>query len=642
LQIPTDISVVDLEDYRNNPFNSNSYYFTPYASNPYWTINENSTTIQGNRFYGNVNLNYTFDKNFSTSFQIGGDYRPENIKSYGAKVNYLDGSPQDEYGTIPVVGGVTEISDLDQEVYSNLMINYTGKIGDTWGFNGLLGFNYDERSGQYLQASITNLDIPNFYELSNSSVKPIVDQQNYLRREEAVYASLETSYKDFLYLTITGRNDWTSTLPQGNNSYFYPSVSLSGIVLDTNDYFLKLRAGYAEIGGDTNPYQTESSMVPGFGAIANQVATSPAILLPFGGVNGYEFAQTLGNPDLKPELTNEWEVGLETSLFNKRVNLDAAVYNKTTEGLLFRRPLPTSTGYGFQTSNLLDITNKGIELLLSVNAIQSEDWQWNITATYTKNESNVDSIEDGVDKIQLATNYGVSFNAVVDQPLGVFSTFVPEVNSAGQYVVDNNGYYKVTKDEQIIGTSQRDFVMGFTTKLSYKSISLFAAVDWKQGGEMYSYTRRLSEFTGNGVTTTYNYRNAFIVPNSVTEVLDANGDVIGYEENTTPITQIGQTDWYNTQNNPGIEQTHVIDKTFVRLGSLALTYNVPFKLIKKTGLSNAALSVYGKNLALWTPDGNAYIDPELTTFGDGLLSEQGEFSANPSQSTYGASIKLTF
>jgi hypothetical protein len=159
---------------------------------------------------------------------------------------------------------------------------------------------------------------------------------------------------------------------------------------------------------------------------------------------------------------------------------------------------------------------------------------------------------------------------------------------------------------------------------------------------MYSYTRRLSEFTGNGVTTTYNYRNAFIVPNSVTEVLDANGDVIGYEENTTPITQVGYTDWYNTTNNPGVEQNHVIDKTFVRLGSLALTYNVPFKLIKKTGLSNAALSVYGKNLALWTPDGNAYVDPELSTFGDGLLSEQGEFSANPSQSTYGASIKLTF
>ena len=159
---------------------------------------------------------------------------------------------------------------------------------------------------------------------------------------------------------------------------------------------------------------------------------------------------------------------------------------------------------------------------------------------------------------------------------------------------------------------------------------------------MYSYTKRVSHFTGNGIETTYNDRNPFIIPNSVVEVLDSNNEVTGYEENTTAVGYSSITDFYNTSNNPGIEKTHVIDKTFVRLRDLSLTYNIPAKRISKIGLTGASFSVYGKNLALWTPAENPYIDPELSTFGDGLLSEQGEFGTNPSQRSFGASLKLTF
>jgi len=232
----------------------------------------------------------------------------------------------------------------------------------------------------------------------------------------------------------------------------------------------------------------------------------------------------------------------------------------------------------------------------------------------------------------------VSFNAIVGEPLGVFSTFVPETNADGQYIVDPaTGYYVVTEDEQIVGTSQRDFVMGFKNRLSYKNVVLSFGIDWKQGGEMYSYTKRLSHFTGNGIETIYNDRNPFIIPNSVVD----NGDGT-YSENTTPISFESITDFYNTQNNPGVEQSHVIDKTFVRLRDVSLTYNFSQKFLKGTGLTGSSISVYGKNLALWTPDENPYIDPELSTFGDGLLSEQGEFGANPSQRSYGVSLKLTF
>ncbi|TRX01090.1 SusC/RagA family TonB-linked outer membrane protein [Flavobacterium gawalongense] len=643
LQIPRDVSVVDLEDYKNNPYNNNSNYFSPYTNNPYWSIYENATKIDGNRFFGNVNLGYKINEKFSLNYQAGGDYRTEKIKSYGAVVSFEPGSAQANAGANAVVGGVTEQTNENTEFDTNLNLNYNTALSEDFNLNALLGFNSNERKGSSLTGQITNLDIPNFYELSNSSIKPAVLQNDFMRKSFGAYASLETSYKNQLFLTLTGRNDWTSTLPKGANSYFYPSVSVSGIVFDTPEYFLKLRAGYAEIGNDTGSYQTESALTQGFGALGNQVAGSAAILLPIGGVNGYEYASNLGNSALKPERTSELEFGFESNLFSKRVNIDASIYNKTTTDLLFRRPVATSTGFTTQTTNLLDVTNKGIELVLNVIPVKTNNFQWDFTTTFTKNNSEVTDVVGNVDKIQLASNYGVSFNAQVGQPLGVFSTFVPKTNDLGQYIIDGaTGYYKVTDDEQIVGDSQRDFIMGFKNKLSYKNLALSFGIDWKQGGEMYSYTKRLSHFTGNGIETTYNDRNPFIIPNSVVEVVDAGGNVTGYAENTTSVSLENVTDFYNTGNNPGVEQFHVIDKTFVRLRDISLTYNVPSSIIKKMGLTNAAFSVFGKNLALWTPDENPYIDPELSTFGDGLLSEQGEFGANPSQRSYGASLKLTF
>jgi hypothetical protein len=164
------------------------------------------------------------------------------------------------------------------------------------------------------------------------------------------------------------------------------------------------------------------------------------------------------------------------------------------------------------------------------------------------------------------------------------------------------------------------------------------AFDWKQGGEMYSYTKRLSHFTGNGIETTYNDRNTFIIPNSVVD----NGDGT-YSENTTPISLENVTNfWGNMTNNPAIERDHIIDKTFVRLRDLSFYYSLNTKVAEKLGFNKVSFGVYGKNLFLWTPDENPYVDPETTTYGSDLLSEFGEFGANPSQRTYGAVVKLSF
>ena len=637
LQIPRDLSIIDFQD-TSNPFNSNSYYFTPYSTNPYFSVNENSTRILGNNLFGNVNINHQILENLSANFQIGGNLRNDAIKSYGAIVNYLPGSPQDAAAANPVVGGVTEgrIERSEFDTYFNL--NYDTNISDKFKLNLLAGVSYNQREGNTLFASVTGLDVANYYEITNSANRPTITQSNSLRRTFGVYGQAELSYIERLYLTLSGRQDKTSTLPTANNAYFYPAVSLSGIVLDDANNFLKIRTAVAQVANDTDPYQTESSLVQG-----NAAANFGVISSPFGGVNFYELGATLGNINLKPERTTEYEVGFEASLFRRRVTFDVSYYNRKTEDLIVAVPLDPSTGYGRQASNIGDVVNKGIEVAIGVTPWKTENFSWNLNYTFAKNDNEVTKVNGG-SRIDITSAYGITFSAEEGRPIGSFYSLVPVVNADGQYVVNpDTGYYTVTDELQYVADGQRDFIMGLQNTFKYKNVALSFALDWKQGGEMYSYTKRLSHFVGNGIETAYNDRNTFIIPNSVNAVTDANGNVTGYTENTTPITSSNITNyWGNTSNNPGVERDHLISKTFVRLRDASLYYDFNKKVVDQLGLTKLSIGVYGRNLFMWTPDENPYIDPEVTSYGNDLLSEFGEFGANPSQRVFGGSIKLSF
>lgn len=638
LQIPRDLSIIGFADYKNNPFNSPSYYFTPYSANPYSTVNENSTKILGNNLFGNVNINHKITDNLSASWQIGGNYRVENIKSYGAIVNYLPGSPQEAAATLPVVGGVTEgrIERSEFDTYFNL--NYDKTLSESFRLNFLAGVSYNQREGNTLYASVTALDVPNFYELSNSANRPEISQNNSLRRTFGYYGQAEVSFKDKIFLTLSGRNDKTSTLPTVENAYFYPAASISGIVIDNGRNFLKLRGAVSQVANDTDPYQTESSLVTG-----NAAANFGVISSPFGGINFYELAGVLGNINLKPERTTEYEVGLEGSLFSRKVTFDISYYDRKTTDLIVAVPLDPSTGYSSQASNIGDVVNKGIEVAIGLTPVKTDNFSWNLNYTFAKNDNEVTRVNGGT-RIDITSAYGISFSAEEGLPIGSFFAKVPVVNADGQYVVNpDTGYYTVTDDLKYVGDGQRDFIMGLQNVFKYKNVSLSFAFDWKQGGKMYSYTKRLSHFVGNGIETAYNDRNTFIIPNSVNEVTDGTGAVTGYTENTTPVSFENITNfWGNTSNNPGVEKDHLIDKTFIRLRDISMYYDFSSKVAERLGLSKLSIGVYGRNLFMWTPAENPYIDPEVTSYGNDLLSEFGEFGANPSQRVFGGSIKLSF
>jgi len=637
LQIPRDISIVDLKDYKNNPFNTPDYYFTPYAANPYFSINENSTKIFGNNLFGNINLSYKLTDKITATWQIGGNYRTERLKSHGAIVDYLPGTPQDVAGANPVVGGVTEGRSEFSEFDTFFNINYNTNLSEDWTLNLLGGLNYNKRESDQLFNTVTNLGIPGFYELSNSALRPVITQTNTLRRTGAVYASAEFAFKNRYFATITGREDKTSTLPTSNNAYFYPSLSLGAIVIDNGTTFLKLRGAASKIANDTSPYVTEDSYISGSAAANFGILASP-----LGGVSFFEASGRLGNPELKPESTVEYEIGAEGSFFKNRISYDIALYHKTTSDVIVNLPLDPSTGYTIKAINAGDVVNKGIELSVTGSPIKNKDFSWNLTYTFTKNLNEVTELTGGNSYVDLTSAYGVTFRATKGEPIGTFYSQVPKTNAAGQYIVNaSTGMYEVSDDIEKIGNSQRDFVMGLQNTFKYKNFNLAFSLDWKQGGEFYSYTKRLSHFVGNGIETTYNDRNPFIVPNSVNENVDAAGNVT-YTENTTPLTFETVTNFYNTTNNPGIEKTHVIDKTFVRLREINFNYDFPSSVTKNMGLNKISLGVYARNLFMWTPGANPYTDPETGTYGTGVISDFGEFASNPSQRSVGGVLKLSF
>lgn len=631
IQVPRDVSIVDLRDYKNNPFNTPGNFYTPYAQNPYFIINENGTQIREDRLLGNLNLNYKFNDNLSAVWQIGGDIRNERVYSYGAIVNYPDGSAQDLLAATEVVGGVSELKRTRKEYDTYFNILYNRDISEDLNIDFIAGVNFNERQSNLLNVAVTGLDIPNYYEISNSANRPVTTQSDFLRRTYGIYGQVELSFLNRYFLNLTARNDWSSTLPVENNSFFYPSASVSAVVLDDKTNYIKLRAGWSRVGNDTDAYLTESTLIQGVsGAYFGQIN------FPIGGVNAYELNSQLGNANLKPETTDEIELGFESSFFNNRISLDMAVYNKETSNLIVNLPIDPSTGFTNFAGNFADVRNRGIEAVLGITPVRSEDWKWDINYTFTKNENEVTDLYGGVDKLTLAGVYGVNFYAVKGQPLGVFYSSVPKKTSDGQYIVNpDTGFYEPSDDEEPIGTSQRDFIMGLTNSISYKNFTLSGSMDWKEGGKMYSYTARLLGFTGNSIATTFNERKPFIIPNSVVET--ESGD---YVENTTPVSYTQVTNFYNASQNGAIESTHVIDKSFIRLRDLSLTYKVDPNFMNKVGFKSASITAYGKNLFMWTPDENPYVDPEVSTFGDGLTSEFGEFAANPAQRSYGLKLSI--
>lgn len=302
--------------------------------------------------------------------------------------------------------------------------------------------------------------------------------------------------------------------------------------------------------------------------------------------------------------------------------------------ILFKAVAPTAGGTN-QISNFADIVNKGIEIVASYKVLRSEDGlNWDLYGSFSKNLNEVRGLAEDFGLGGLSTT---SFTARNGQPIGVFEGSVPETSPSGQIVVDADGVPIASTQKEVYGNSQIGYMLGVGTRLRYKAFRLNVLFDARQGGLMFSRTADINHFTGNSVKTTYNDRKPFVVPNSVQKI-DMGDGTFSYEENAIAVDPAHMDDYHRAE---AFDRNNVISKSFVKLREVALTYTLPTSSIEKMPFSGVSFSLIGRNLLLWTPVENQYVDPESTTFGNGINAEFGEFSANPTTRSYGFALRFT-
>ena len=639
MQTPRDISIVDHKDYKST-FNNLDNYYSGYTLNPYYVLNEHGATSSENRIFGNVSLTFPITDYLSVSNRFGGDVANTNVKSWRAITEVERNDFNDDPGRVIVQTAFA------REINNDFMISFNKSLSQDFRLSVLAGHNINQRETRTSDISVTGLDLPYFYDLSNSSASPVVDEFYSRRRLIGLYGSAELNYRDFINLTLTARNDWSSTLPKENRSFFYPgvnaSIDLSGLFTGIEDVFdmAKIRVGWAKVGKDADPYLINSVFVKGEQFDGYRFLRYPLA----GNINSFEVGNRIGNPGLTPEFTTEFEIGADVRFFNNRVRVDAAYYDRTITDLIWNADLAFSTGYSTQTLNLGKITNKGIEILVGFSPIASNDFTWDVSINYTKNKNLLAELNPGLDQVDLGGTGSLAFVGRPGQPLGLFLGPVPLTDGQGRVVVNDTGLPTAAVENDIYGNSQYDFMAGITNNLSYKGISLGFTFDIREGGLMYSRTKEMMYFTGTAPETLFNDRQPFVVPNSVVQVdVDEDGNPV-YGENTVPI-EVGSTlhtYWGQSYGGGDFNKKFLVDKSFVKLRELSITYSLPASVLSNTPFGSVQISLIGRNLFIWTPKENDFIDPESTTFGNDLEADYGEYSATPTVRSMGVNLRLTF
>ena len=608
---------------------SNVYYRRGGAiQNPLWILNNGGEYERIQRFFSTIEASYELTPWLTAMYRLGLDQY-----SQGNRTELNRGGPRVPDGQMTTSNRTNRISDQ----LMNFLYNF--QLSDDFSLDGILGVNLRREVIEGFVTFSTNQFVYGLFNNGN-----FIDHRSFSGFSEentlGVYGTATLGYKNYAYLNLQARNDWTSTLEQANRSVFYPSVSFSFVPTDafaglqnsTVLNYLKLRFGYGTSAGYPNPYQTRNSL----STATNQFVSSGGSVL-----NTNSVSNRLGNPNLMRELHQEIEGGIEARFLKNRVGIDLSLYQRQSTDLIIDLDLDPATGFTNTTVNAAEVENKGIELGLNLTPVQG-DFQWDITLNYTKNISEVLAITDGVDQIQIgndATIFGGGQNAgftgglgnyaVVGEQYGIMRGSAFQRSEDGQLIVDGQGNYVAAAGQQKIGDPNPNFTANWINSFSYKGLSFGFQWSYIDGGDVYSSTVQALLARGNTVDTDVDRFVPVIMPG-----VKADGtpnDIQAY---------IGDTFFraYFFANEGG-----VFDATTIRLREVSLSYVLPKKILEKTPFGSLGLTISGENLwynAPNFPEGINF-DPEVLSLGVG--NGRGfDFRTAPTAKKYGATLSVTF
>ena len=650
LEFPRDISLVDRKNL-NSAFDTPEAWYTPYGiTNPYWAIENNYNHNDSKQVFGKIQADVNPIKQLTLTYRFGFDYTDYDHKIGYPQIALDDALINEDYGYAPSnmnqAGYVSSVYYRKYEINHDFLANFADKYLDNrLDVNVNVGVNINERKRNYMEGQTDDLTFySGFWQLSNGATKTTLEEYSFKRRLIGLFGDVSIGWDEMIYLGLTARNDWSSTLPKEKRSFFYPGATLSWIftrLIPKNNVltFGKVRAAYGKTGNDADEYRVYPNYVQGF---SNGYYGSDLTKFPFHGVNAFQASTTIGSNNLKPEMTTEIEFGLNLAFFNNRINIDFAWYNRNTDDQIFTLPVDPSTGYSNMVTNFGKVNNKGIELLINTVPIQTKDFRWELGFNFSKNKNKVvsmpESLEGGMVNIASfsAGNDAVYMRAVEGLPMGELFTYMPQYTADGKLIVDQNGQPLLSTEVQDTGKNvNADWTGGINTSFWYKGISLSAQLDIRKGGYMFSRTKNLMQFTGNGEATLYNDRRPFVIPNSV------------YEDGTENVTPLYMSDssyqnWFNNYGANEGGEFYLLDRSFVKLRNITLAYQFPKSIVNRLYLSDITLSLFCNNVFTWTHKGNRYIDPETSSYGNDLRGMFGELYSNPACRTFGFNVGLKF
>jgi len=659
LEFPRDISLVDRKNL-STAFDTPEAWYTPYGiTNPYWALANNYNHNESKQVFGKIQADIKPIRQLTLSYRFGFDYTDYDFKYGLPEIALDDALINEDYGYAPSnmnqSGYVYARYARKHELNHDFLANWTDKYLDgKLDINANIGLNLGERYGTYLIGRTDGLSLDNFWDLSNGATKTTLTETQSKRRAVGLFGDITIGWDDMIFLGLTGRNDWSSTLPKDDNSYFYPGVTLSWIftkLIPKNNIldFGKVRLAYGKTGNDADPYQTITNFTQ---ATSRGYYGTNIAKFPMNGINAFQSSDTGGNSVLRPEMTTEFEFGLNLAFLQNRINIDFAYYNRKTKDQIFELPVDPATGYNYLVTNFGTVRNRGIELLINTTPIRTKNFRWDLGFNFSKNNNKVlsmpDNLEGGKSEVYSfsAGNDAVYMYAVEGKPMGEFFTYLPTYTPDGQIIVDQYGLPVLTGDVQDTGKNvNADWTGGITTALTYKGITLSAALDIRKGGYMFSRTKNLMQFTGNGEHTTYNGRNPFVIPNSVyVTARDDKGTPTEWVENTMPIALYDGSyqDWYNNYGYNFGGEAYLLDRSYVKLRNITLAWQLPKAWVRKIYLSDVTVSVFCNNVFTWTASDNIFIDPETSSMGNDLQGMFGELYSNPACRTFGFNVGVKF
>lgn len=656
LNTPAHVPLTRFKDI-TDPFSDVNGYYNAYYPNPYWQVTgDNSRQITNTyNLQGSGDIAYQFTKWLNVLYRVGGQVKTTSYKANTAAVSFTDYAISDPWGAGNLASSVRQknatVADqtqLQTRFTGDLLVTINPKFGD-FSTQLILGNHTQQDYYRSMFGSAAALQIPGTYNISNRIGNPNISEGITRSRLVGVFGDLTVGYKDFLFLNVTARNDWTSLLSKQNRSFFYPGVNASFILTDAfpslkTDWLnsVKLRGGIAQVGNITvGAYQLQNVFNPGGG-------------FPFGGQAGYSLSNVQLDPNLKPEFTTNREVGLEVN-FLRRFNLEAVYYKSNTINQTVPIQVSRATGYTSALINSGEMANQGIELDLQIAPIvKVADFSWRASVNYTYLTSKVVSLFGDIPRLNIPYNSGAGsdvYAAVGQNYPALYVSDVQRVSAdpastyydkSGQFVgrpvVDpTTGYPILDANLRYAGTTQPKHRLGISNTFAWKGLSLTALFEYRGGAVIYNAIGNALEFTGIGVRSAYNGRQNFIYPNSVLKNPDGT-----FSPNTNVSTRDGNLEFWTNSAFHNAGYSYVTSADFWKLRELVLNYNVPATWLNYTKfVKSLGVALTGRNLLMWRPKTNVFTDPEFSGDNSNATGTTTEFQTPPTR-IYGIRVNVGF